>query len=162
MRRIGSLLLVSLGLILTGCGGEPFSSGEAPAPADLAADAFAALMEAGSAHYVVDLRVKFNERDGATAPLVLHAEGEASATALTAEGNLDFGFGPMEGKVLVGPHDVFLRLGASGTASPGRTGDGVRGASAAAGGVGRSQLSGRHSQQLRPPLHGACGRGPRD
>lgn len=110
MRRIGSLLLVSLGLILTGCGGEPFSSGEAPAPADLAADAFAALMEAGSAHYVVDLRVKFNERDGATAPLVLHAEGEASATALTAEGNLDFGFGPMEGKVLVGPHDVFLRF----------------------------------------------------
>jgi hypothetical protein len=110
MRRGAFLLLLALAFALTGCGSAAPGSGEAPAPADLAADAFAAIAEAGSAHYVVDLRVDFGESDGATAPLVLHAEGDASATAVTAEGNLDFGFGPMEGNLLIGPHDLFLEF----------------------------------------------------
>jgi hypothetical protein len=111
MRRLGLVSLVSLALLVAGCGSvEDPGSERRPTPSDLAADAFAALAEAGSAHYVVDLRVEFGEGDGATAPLVLHAEGDASATAVTAEGELDFGFGPMEGKLVVGPHDVFLEF----------------------------------------------------
>jgi hypothetical protein len=104
------VLALALALVATGCGSAPSGSGEAPTPADLAANAFAALAEAGSAHYVVALRVDFDESDGATAPIVLHAEGDASATAVTAEGNLDFGFGPMDGKLIIGPHDVFLEF----------------------------------------------------
>jgi hypothetical protein len=111
MRRVGLVLLLSLALLAAGCGsGEDPGSGQPPNPSDLAADAFAALAEAGSAHYVVDLRVDFDESDGATAPLVLHVEGDASTTAVTAEGELDFGLGPMEGKLLIGPHDLFLEF----------------------------------------------------
>jgi len=102
--------LLSLAMLVVGCGSAEPGSGQAPEPADLAADAFAALAAAGSAHYVVDLRVDFDEADGATEPLVLHAEGDASATAVTAEGNLDFGFGPMEGKLIIGPHELFLEF----------------------------------------------------
>jgi hypothetical protein len=110
MRRGAFLPVLALAFALAGCGSAAPGSGDAPAPADLAADAFAALAEAGSAHYVVDLRVDFGESDGATAPLVLHAEGDASAAAVTAEGDLDFGFGPMEGTVIIGPHDLFLEF----------------------------------------------------
>jgi hypothetical protein len=110
MRLAGFAFLAALALLVAGCGSAETGSGDAPAPADLAADAFAALAEAGSAHYVVDLRVDFGEDDGATAPLVLHAAGDASATAVTADGDLDFGFGPMEGKLIVGPRDLFLEF----------------------------------------------------
>jgi len=110
MRRAGFAFFFVLALLVAGCGSAETGSGDAPTPADLAADAFAALAEAGSAHYVVALRVDFDESDGATAPIVLHAEGDASATAVTAEGNLDFGFGPMDGKLIIGPHDVFLEF----------------------------------------------------
>lgn len=111
MRRVGLVSLLSLALLAAGCGSvENPGSEQPPVPSDLAADAYAALAEAGSAHYVVDLRVDFDESDGATAPLVLHAEGDASATAVTAEGELDFGFGPTEGKLLIGPHDLFLEF----------------------------------------------------
>jgi hypothetical protein len=110
MRLRALVFLLSLAVLAGGCGDAAPASEEAPAPADLAADAFAALAEAGSAHYVVDLRVDFGEDDGATAPLVLHAEGDAAATSVTAEGKLDFGFGPMEGKLLIGPHDLFLEF----------------------------------------------------
>jgi hypothetical protein len=110
MRRLGLVSLLSLAVLTAGCGSAEPGSKDPPTPADLAADAFEALAEAGSAHYVVDLRVDFGESDGATAPLVLHAEGDASATAATAEGKLDFGFGPMEGKLLIGPHDLFLEV----------------------------------------------------
>jgi hypothetical protein len=108
VNRAGSVLLAALALLVAGCGSAEPGSEDAPKPADLAADAFAALAKAGSAHYVVDLRVDFGPSDGATAPLVLHAEGDASATAVTAEGKLDFGSGPMEGKLVIGPHDLFL------------------------------------------------------
>jgi hypothetical protein len=111
MRRVGLVSLLTLALLAAGCGSvEDPGSEQPPTPSDLAADAFAALAEAGSAHYVVDLRVDFDESDGTTAPLVLHAEGDASASAVTAEGELDFGFGPMEGKLLIGPHDLFLEF----------------------------------------------------
>ena len=110
MRRLGLVSLLSLAVLAAGwagCGGAEPSSREVPTPADLAGDAFAALAEAGSAHYVVDLRVE-HEIAERIAPIVLHAEGDASTTAVTAEGSLDFGFGPMEGKLIVGRHDLFL------------------------------------------------------
>ena len=110
MRRAGFAFLFAFALLVTGCGSTEPGSGDAPRPADLAGDAFAALAAAGSAHYVVDLRVEFGEDDGATAPIVLRAEGGASTSAVTADGNLDFGFGPMEGKVIVGPRDLFLEF----------------------------------------------------
>jgi hypothetical protein len=110
MRLAGFVFLAAFAVLVAGCGSAKPGSGEAPTPADLAGDAFAALAAAGSAHYVIDLRVDFGEDDGATAPIVLHAEGDASATAVTADGNLDFGFGPMEGKLIIEPHDVFLEF----------------------------------------------------
>jgi hypothetical protein len=110
MRPKALVVLLFLAVVVGGCGNVVHDAGEAPRPADLAADAFAALAEEGSAHYVVDLRVDFGPSDGATAPLVLHAEGDASASAVTADGNLDFGFGPMEGKLVIGPHDLFLNF----------------------------------------------------
>jgi hypothetical protein len=109
--RSALLLALALGLVFAGCGStSPQDAGPPPEPADLVADAIAALAEAGSAHYVVDVHVEFDQRYGATAPLVLHAEGDASATALTVEGNVDFGLGPMEGRLLVGPRDLFLEF----------------------------------------------------
>jgi hypothetical protein len=110
MRRLGLVSLLSLAVLAAGCGDAGPGSEQAPAPADLAGDALAALAEAGSAHYVVDLRVE-HEIAERIAPIVLHAEGDASTTAVTAEGSLDFGFGPMEGKLIVGRHDLFLESG---------------------------------------------------
>jgi hypothetical protein len=109
MRRSAIVSLSSVALLVAGCGSAEPASGDAPTPADLAADAFAALAEAGSAHFVVDLRVETEDADR-TAPIVLHAEGDASATAVTAEGNLDFGFGPMEGRLIIGRRDLFLEF----------------------------------------------------
>ena len=109
MRAKAIVVLVVLVVLAAACGSAESGSGDAPAPADLAADAFAALAEAGSAHYVVDLRVESVNEDR-VAPIVLHAQGDASATAVTAEGNLDFGFGPMAGKIIVGPDALFLNF----------------------------------------------------
>jgi len=101
-------LLVVLGA--AGCGQrferEP---GNAPASADLAADALAALEDEGSAHFVADLksgpadsRVPFQ--------LSLHFEGDVSKDALDAEGSVSFGAGTLQGRVLVGEHDFFVQF----------------------------------------------------
>jgi hypothetical protein len=102
MRRLLPLLLFTL--LLTGCGSAQSggSEGGAPAPADLAADAVAALEEAGSAHYVFDAEV-----DGAGS---VHAEGDASADAFTAEGSVTFQGVTFSGEVLASRNELFVRL----------------------------------------------------
>jgi hypothetical protein len=101
-------LFVVLGA--AGCGQrferEP---GNAPASADLAADALAALEAAGSAHFVVDL--KSGSADSQVPfQISLHFEGDASKDALDAEGSVSFGAGSLRGRVLVGEHDFFVQF----------------------------------------------------
>jgi hypothetical protein len=101
-------LFVVLGA--AGCGQrferEP---GNAPASADLAADALAALEAAGSAHFVVDL--KSGSADSQVPfQISLHFEGDASTGAIDAEGSVSFGAGSLRGRVLVGEHDFFVQF----------------------------------------------------
>jgi hypothetical protein len=101
-------LVVVLGA--AGCG-ERFERepGNAPASADLAADALAALEAAGSAHFVVDL--KSGSADSQVRfQISLHFEGDASRDALDAEGSVSFGAGSLRGRVLVGQHDFFVQF----------------------------------------------------
>jgi hypothetical protein len=110
MRRFLPLLLAAL--VLTGCGSSQSGSGggegSAPAPADLAGDAVAALDEAGSAHYVVDASVQANGDAGFTGSL--HAEGDASANAFTADGTVTFRGVTFSGQVLAGRDELFLNF----------------------------------------------------
>jgi hypothetical protein len=99
--------LAAATLLLVGCGERSEPSAEAPAPADLAADALTALGEQGSAHFVVDATFR-DPRVEDTAPLVLHAEGDASRQGLAAEGSVDYGLGPVEGKLLIGEDEVLV------------------------------------------------------
>jgi hypothetical protein len=101
--------LVALVVVLgaAGCGNRFERSGEPPAPNDLAADALAALENAGSAHFVLDYRSTFDDAGG---KLNLHAEGDASETAVVADGTLDFGFMPLTGHLEIGEHDFFIRF----------------------------------------------------
>jgi hypothetical protein len=101
-------LFVVLGA--AGCGQrferEP---GNAPASADLAADALAALEAAGSAHFVADL--KSGSADSHVPfQISLHFEGDASTDALDAEGSVSFGARSLRGRVLVGEHDFFVQF----------------------------------------------------
>jgi len=101
-------LVVVLGA--AGCG-QRFerAPGNAPASADLAADALAALEAKGSAHFVSDLR---SSSAGGQIPLQfsVHFEGDASASALDAEGSVSFGGATLSGRVLVGEHDFFIQF----------------------------------------------------
>jgi hypothetical protein len=101
-------LVVVLGA--AGCGQrferEP---GNAPASADLAADALAALEAAGSAHFVADLRSGSADSQ-VPFQISLHFEGDASRDALDAEGSVSFGAGSLRGRVLVGEHDFFVQF----------------------------------------------------
>jgi hypothetical protein len=108
MRRLLPLLLALL--LLAGCGSAQSGGGGggAPAPADLAADALAALAEAGSAHYVVDADVTGNGDAGFDAGL--HVEGDASADAFTAEGTVRFPGGSFSGELLAGRDELFLNV----------------------------------------------------
>lgn len=110
VRRVLAIVasLATLALAATGCGetGEA-SATAAPAPADLAADALGALAERGSAHFVVDASFRDPVEED-TSPLVVHAEGGASVAGLSAEGSVDYGFGPVEGKLLVGAREVLV------------------------------------------------------
>lgn len=101
-------LVVVLGA--AGCGARfDRGAGEAPAPADLAADALAALEEEGSAHFVADVKTTlagYSEE----APFTLHAEGDASATALDVEGSVGVGGLSLSGHALVDAHNVFVEF----------------------------------------------------
>jgi hypothetical protein len=106
---IAFLATLALVLIAAGCG-QRFdrAPGNAPVPGDLAADALAALEEAGSAHFVADLKT---EAEGAGLPVSMHVEGDASRTALDAQGSVTFGGFSVEGRVLAGEHGLFLEFG---------------------------------------------------
>jgi hypothetical protein len=109
MRRVVPLLL--LVLLLAACGSAHSGGGAgggAPAPADLAADALAALAAAGSAHYLVDASMSGNAADGFDGSVRL--EGDASADAFTADGTVTFGGASFSGKALAGRDELFLQF----------------------------------------------------
>jgi hypothetical protein len=101
-------LVVVLGA--AGCG-QRFErdAGVAPSGADLAADALLALEDVGSAHFVADVKSSPLE-DAFPSDLSLHVEGDASSDALDAEGSVSFGLATLSGRILVGPHDLFIRF----------------------------------------------------
>jgi hypothetical protein len=106
MRRLLPLLAF---LVVAGCGGAQSGGGadEAPAPADLAADAVAALEEAGSAHYLIDASVRGN---GNAFSGSLHAEGDASTDAVTAQGTVTFQGVTLSGQVLASRNQLFVNV----------------------------------------------------
>jgi hypothetical protein len=106
---IAFLATLALVLLAAGCG-QRFDRGpgNAPASADLAADALSALQEAGSAHFVADLKT---ETEGGALPVSVHVEGDASRTAVDAEGSVTFGGFTVQGRVLAGEHALFLEFG---------------------------------------------------
>jgi hypothetical protein len=111
MRRLLPRLLPLLAaLVLAGCGGAQSGGdgGGAPAPADLAADALAALEDAGSAHYVVDVSVEGHGTDGFDG--ALHAEGDASLDAFTAEGTVTFEGVSLPSRLLASRDELFLQF----------------------------------------------------
>jgi hypothetical protein len=105
---IAFLAILALVLLAAGCGQRFDRPGNAPAASDLAADALAALEDAGSAHFVAEMETKAK---GAELPFSVHVEGDASRTALDAEGSVTFGGFTIEGHVLAGENDVFLEFG---------------------------------------------------
>jgi hypothetical protein len=106
-----AFLAVFLAVLLAAGCGQRFDreAGDGPAPADLAADALAALEAKGSAHFVADLK---SGSAGSEFPLefTVHAEGDASRTALDVEGSVDFGGASFRGHILVGEHDLFIEF----------------------------------------------------
>jgi hypothetical protein len=112
-RFISAIVFLAALLIVLGAAGcgqrferEP---GNAPASADLAADALAALEAQGSAHFVVDLRSGSADTQ-VPFQISLHFEGDASKDALDAEGSVSFGAGSLRGRLLVGEHDFFVQF----------------------------------------------------
>jgi hypothetical protein len=106
---IAFLVMLTAVLGAAGCG-QRFDRGpgDAPAAEDLAADALAALEAQGSAHFVADVRA--TQTSDFPPEVSLHLEGDASATALDAEGSVSFGVGTLSGRILVGEHDFFVRF----------------------------------------------------
>ena len=104
--------LAALFIVLGAAGcGQRFERepGNAPASADLVADALAALEAKGSTHFVVEL--KSGSADSQVPfQISLHFEGDASKDALDAEGSVSFGAGSLRGRVLVGEHDFFVQF----------------------------------------------------
>jgi hypothetical protein len=98
-------------LLAAGCGsGGAGGPRDAPAPADLAADALIALEGAGSAHYVLDVQATELRDEPGAQSFSLQAEGDASEEAVTAEGSVAFGDGSISGKLVARPHDFFLNV----------------------------------------------------
>jgi hypothetical protein len=104
-----AILVVVLGA--AGCG-QRFerAPGSAPTAGDLAGDALAALHDAGSAHFVADMTTKADSGDVALAPFSVHLEGDASTTALVAEGTVGIGGATLSGSVQVGEHSFFVEF----------------------------------------------------
>lgn len=114
MRRFISAIAFVVALVVVlgaaGCG-QRFdrSPGDAPAAGDLAGDALQALEEAGSAHFVADLKTgPTAESDSAS--FTVHLEGDASGEAVDAEGSVAFGAFTVNGHILVGEHSVFVQV----------------------------------------------------
>jgi hypothetical protein len=107
---IACLATLFVVLIAAGCGQrfdrEP---GNAPAPGDLAADALAALDDAGSAHFVA--KVTAEAPDEPMSPFSIRIEGDASATAVDAEGSVAFGGVSLQGRVMTNAHSLFVQFG---------------------------------------------------
>ena len=109
--RLAVLLVVGCLAVLPACGsGSTVGSEAAPAPADLAADAVAALAAAGTAHYSIDATADFEGGAGFGGPFGLKVEGDASLEAVTAEGSVTFGGNSFEGALIAGPHEFFVNV----------------------------------------------------
>lgn len=122
--------LVAVALVATGCGqvdsdgtagaggSQASAPSEPPDVATLVADSVAA-SEQTSAHYVLDATLML-ETNGeasdpqlaalASSPIALHIEGDASDTALTAEGSVSFMGQTFSGNLLAGEHELFLNF----------------------------------------------------
>jgi hypothetical protein len=102
-----AMLVVVLGA--AGCG-QRFerAPGNAPTAGDLAGDALAALHDAGSAHFVADVTTEAANSD--LPPFSIHVEGDASATALVAEGSVGIGGATLSGRVQAGEHSFFVEF----------------------------------------------------
>jgi hypothetical protein len=112
VRRFLSAIAFLIALVVVvgaaGCGQRFERSGNAPAPNDLAADALRALEEKGSAHFVADL--KTGPVAGSAASFTVHLEGDASATAVDADGTVSFGAFSVNGRVLVGEDAFWIEV----------------------------------------------------
>lgn len=107
MSRPLLLATAVLALLVSGCGSGPQAGADGtPTPSHLAAGAFAALEEAGSAHYVISVEARGNA-DGANR-FALDAEGDVSAKALTADGSVSFGGVSFDGQVLATRQELFV------------------------------------------------------
>jgi hypothetical protein len=114
MGRFASALafVFMLGVILSSAGcGERFDelgAGQAPAAADLAADALQALEDAGSAHVVLD--AQSTAIAGSEFTLGVHFEGDASKSAIVGDGEVRFPGATLGARLLVDEHDVYVRF----------------------------------------------------
>ncbi len=114
MRRFISAIAFVVALVVVlgaaGCG-QRFdrSTGDAPAAGDLAADALQALEDAGSAHFVADLKTG-PSADSESASFTVHLEGDASGEAMDAKGSVAFGAFTVNGRLLVGEHAFFVQV----------------------------------------------------
>jgi hypothetical protein len=104
---IAFLATLAVVLLAAGCGQRFDRAGSAPAPADLAADALAALKDAGSAHFVADVETKGNEEPFSFS---VHVEGDASMNALDAYGSVNFGSISLTGRALADEDSFFLEF----------------------------------------------------
>lgn len=114
MGRFASALafLFTFAVILgsAGCGQrfDELGAGQAPAPADLAAEALAALEQAGSAHVVVD--TSGGSISGTAVELRIHFEGDASGSAVAGDGEISFPGATLGARLLVDEHHVYVRF----------------------------------------------------
>jgi hypothetical protein len=99
-------------LLAAGCG-QRFDRvpGNAPTSGDLAANALAALQDAGSAHFVAEAT---SEGGGEPfSPMSIRVEGDASAIAVDAQGSVTFGGVSLQGRVLAEEDAFFVQFGGS-------------------------------------------------